>query len=71
MMDDKLKELTDLRGQVEGKAKDEAKTIIKEGVKGTRVGDPLVLLEEVEQQYERMKKLYQECIIDIDSDKNL
>jgi hypothetical protein len=66
LMEDKLKELTDIRGRIENKVKNEAKILVKESVKGTATGDVLVALEKAEKEYSRLKKLYEECVLDLD-----
>ena len=64
LLEEKLEELTDLRGQAEGRLKKAAKEEIREVVKGTAAGDALIRIEKVEKEYNRLKKLYEECTID-------
>lgn len=64
LLDEKLKELTDLRGRVESEIKDKAREKVMEITEGTKTGDALVMLEKAEKEFERLKKLYEECMID-------
>ncbi len=66
LLEEKFKELTDLRGMAEGKLKKVAKEHIREAVQGTDVGDVLVRLEKLESEYNRLKKLYEECVVEGD-----
>ena len=66
LLEDKLRELTDLRGQLEGKIKDKAKEEIRESVKGTPAGEVLAFVEKAEKEYARLKKLYEECTIEFE-----
>jgi|SRR3989338_5214449 len=69
MMEDKLKELTDLRGQAEGKIKENAREKVRESLKGTSTGEALAKIERVEKEYARIKKLYEKCIIEFSQKK--
>ena len=64
LMEDKLNELTDLKGQLASLAKGEANKQIKNAVAGTKTGEILVLMENGKKEYERLKKLYEKCILD-------
>ncbi len=64
MMEAKLRELTDVRAIVEGKAKGIAKDALRDAVSGTATGDLLVRAEKLESQYAKLKALYEECRID-------
>ncbi len=63
LLDEKLKELTDLKGKLQSIAKDKAKEGIREAVQGTATGDTLALIEKAEKEYGRLKKLYEECMV--------
>ena len=69
MMENKLKELTDLRGQAEGKIKENAREKVRESLKGTSTGEALAKIERVEKEYARIKKLYEKCIIEFSQKK--
>lgn len=71
LMEDKLKELTDLRGKLEGKAVDAVRSEIKSAVSGTVAGDILSAIEKAEKEYGRLKKLYEKCIIDLPKTKRV
>jgi hypothetical protein len=64
ILDEKLKELTDLKAKLESETKNKIKETIEEGVVGTTAGDTLIFMEKVEKEYEKLKKLYEECIIE-------
>ncbi len=66
IMEDKLKELTDVKAMLTEKAKEKGKEMIRESVEGTKTGDLLVRAQKLEEQYKKLKKLYEECQIDID-----
>ncbi len=61
--DKKLQELTDMRGAFESKAQDAAREKIKEAVRGTSAEAMLDSVEKAEKEYERLKKLYEECMV--------
>lgn len=69
LLDKKLKELTDIRGRIEGKVKDMAKEQVREALKGTATGEALALAEQAEKEYNRLKKLYEECMIEFEGNK--
>ncbi len=64
LLDKKLKELTDLRGRLESKAQGVAREKVRESVRGTPTGEMLALVEKAEKEYGRLKKLYEECIVE-------
>ncbi len=66
LLDKKLQELTDARGILESKAKDAARGEIREAVDGTSAGEMLALVEKAEKEYERLKKLYEECMVEFE-----
>ncbi|MDO8516185.1 MAG: alpha/beta hydrolase [bacterium] len=63
LMEEKLNELTNLKGQLEGKAKREVRELAKETIKGTPAEDIVVKLERAEKEYGRLKKLFEKCVI--------
>jgi predicted alpha/beta hydrolase family esterase/uncharacterized protein YoaH (UPF0181 family) len=69
LLDEKLEKLTDLKGAVEGKMQDKAKEKIRALVKGTSAGDILALVEATEKEYEKLKKLYEKCMMDLETNK--
>ncbi len=66
MMKDKLRELTDLKAMAKGKAVQKGKELARDLVSGTKTGDLLVRIEKAESQYNKLKKLFEECQVDID-----
>lgn len=65
-LEDKLEELTDLKGQLESKAKEKGNEIIKSKIKGTNTGKILERIEATQSEYNRLKKLFEQCKIDIE-----
>lgn len=66
LMKDKLRELTDLRAMAKEKTVEMGKELMRDLVTGTKTGDLLVSIEKAEAQYNKLKKLFEECQIDID-----
>lgn len=66
MMEEKLKELTDVKAMIKEKAIEKSKEAMRDAVSGTATGDLLVRAEKLEEQYKKLKALYEECQIDID-----
>lgn len=64
LLDKKLKELTDLKGVAKGMAEEKARDAIRDLAKVKPAGDVLVKLEQVEKEYQRLKKMYEECTIE-------
>jgi len=64
LLDKKLEELADLRGKLEGKAHSLAREKIREATQGTSTGDILALVEKAEKEYGRLKKLFDECMLE-------
>jgi hypothetical protein len=69
LMEDKLNELTDLKGQLADRTKDLAIEQIKDITAGTPAGKLLVFIENREQEYEKLKELYEKCITDLDLER--
>ncbi len=61
LLDKKLEELTDLRSKLETKVQDTAREKIRSAVQGTVAGKILLAVEKAEEEYERLKKLYEKC----------
>ncbi len=66
LLDQKLEELTDLKGFLEGKAEDKVREKIRETVQDTSAGEILTLIETAEKEYNRLKKLYEECLVEFE-----
>ncbi|MEK7538442.1 MAG: hypothetical protein AAB552_01230 [Patescibacteria group bacterium] len=66
LLEEKLKELTNVRGHLESKAKDIAKEAVRDTVKNSKAGDLLAAVEKAEKEYNRIKKLYEECVINFE-----
>ncbi|MEK7628736.1 MAG: hypothetical protein AAB421_04975 [Patescibacteria group bacterium] len=66
LLDAKLNELTDLRGQIEGRMQDTVRAEVRDRLRGTVMGDTLALIEVAEKEYGRLKKLHEECMLDFD-----
>ena len=64
LMEEKLNELTDLQGQIKDRAKEKLKDTIKEAISGTPEGEFLAMIEKKKEEYEKLKSLYEQCIID-------
>ena len=64
VLDNKLQEITDLKGAVASSVKDVAREKIKEAVQGTSAETILASLEKAEKAYEKLKKLYEECMVE-------
>ena len=65
MLEDKLHELTDLKGQLENKVKEAAKEKVRESIEGTLAGELMKRVEKAQGEYEKLKKLYKECKIEL------
>mgnify|MGYP001617518133 CR=1 FL=1 len=68
LMEEKLKELTDLRGQLESKAMEAARGAVKDAAKGTAAETALVAIERAEKEYARLKMLYEKCMIEVSAE---
>ncbi|OGF52268.1 hypothetical protein A3I27_01905 [Candidatus Giovannonibacteria bacterium RIFCSPLOWO2_02_FULL_43_11b] len=69
LMEDKLRELTDLRGQIESKAKEKAREKVRESLGGTSAGEVLAKIERAEKEYAQIKQLYEKCVIEFEKEK--
>lgn len=67
LMEEKLKELTDVKAVLAEQAKEKAKEAVRDAVSGTATGDLLVKAEKLEEQYKKLRALFEECQIDIDN----
>ncbi len=68
ILEEKLAELTDLRGKLEGRLKGMARDQLREAVKGTPAEQVLAAAEKAEKEYGRLKKLFEECMIEFKRD---
>lgn len=69
MMEDKLEEVADLKGQIESKAKEKAREKVRESLEGTSAGEVLAKIERAEKEYARLKQLYEKCVIEFEKKK--
>ncbi len=67
MMEEKLKELVDVQALVKENAIEKGKDVVRDAVTGSTTGDLLVRAQKLEEQYKKIKALYEECQIDIDN----
>lgn len=71
MMEDKLNELTDLRGQLESKSKEKIKEKTKEAIAGTVAEEIVERIERAKGEYEKFKRLYEECMVEFAAKKRI
>lgn len=71
LMDEKWEELTDLKGQLESKAKAKAREEIKEMVQGTSAAHMVASVENAEKEYTKFKQLYEKCMIELQNNKRV
>ncbi|OGZ48582.1 MAG: hypothetical protein A3C84_04285 [Candidatus Ryanbacteria bacterium RIFCSPHIGHO2_02_FULL_48_12] len=71
LMEEKLRELTDVRGQMESKLKEKAREEIREALAGTPAAKALALVERAEKEYARLEQLYNTCMIEFQTKKRL
>ncbi len=62
LMEDKFKELVDLKGQLEGKAKEKIREQVREAAKETPAAEILKRIEQAESEYKRFKALFEKCV---------
>lgn len=70
-MDQKMKELTDLEGKLKGKIKGSIKEAMEDAL---LIEEEKVILREIETakaEYEKIKALYEECIVDVEGGSKL
>lgn len=67
LLDEKLRELTDLKGRLKGKIEEKGRDMLREEVRGTPLEGTLALIEKAEKEYGRLTKLYEECMIECDA----
>ncbi len=67
MLDQKIKEVTDLKGKLESKTKGVAKDKVREILADTATGALLLSLEKAEKECNRIKKLFEECMISLNT----
>ncbi len=66
MMEAKLRELTDVKAMAKEKMIEMSKEKMRDAVSGTATGDLLVRAQKLEEQFNKLKKLFEECQIDVD-----
>src|SRR5205823_3645371 len=71
LMDRKLQEITDLRGQLEDKAKEMGREKIREALEESPAGELLALLEFGEKEYGRLERLFNECMMEFENKKRI
>ena len=69
LMDQKLEEITDLRGQLESRLKDTGQEKVRGALAGTPEGRLLALIEAGEKEYNRLKGLFDQCMIEFGNKK--
>ncbi|OGF62296.1 hypothetical protein A2662_00985 [Candidatus Giovannonibacteria bacterium RIFCSPHIGHO2_01_FULL_45_33] len=68
-MDAKFKELTDLEGRVKGKIKGTIKGVLEDALLTEGEKTILKKIESAKGEYEKLKALYEECIVDAETGK--
>lgn len=63
LMEEKMDELTDLKGQLTNLAKEKGKDTVKGAIAGTKAGDLLIFIEKRQKEYDKLKELYEKCIV--------
>ena len=69
LLDKKLEEITNFRGQLESKLKEVGREKIRETLTGTPEGKLLELIEAGEKKYARLKGLFEQCTLELEGDK--
>ncbi|HEV7702229.1 MAG TPA: Type 1 glutamine amidotransferase-like domain-containing protein [Candidatus Paceibacterota bacterium] len=69
LMEEKMEELTDLKGQLANLAKEKGKGVVKIAISGTKAGDVLIFIEKRQKEYDKLKELYEKCIAGIPKGK--
>ena len=64
MLQRKLDEMSDLRGKVESEITDASRRLLRDSLKGTAAGQVIATLDAAEKDYGRIKRLYEQCMID-------
>lgn len=70
LADAKFRELTDLKGQLQSRAEEKGREILRQAVSGTRAGKILANVEKAEAEYQKLKKLLSECEFEFSKKKN-
>ncbi len=68
LMGDKLKELTDVRSQLKSAVESKLRDKIRDSTKGTERSLVLAKIEKAEQEYKKLKELFEKCLL---SDENM
>jgi putative hydrolase of the HAD superfamily len=71
LLDQKLEELTDLKGRAKNYAESKVREGIRSAAEGSAAGELLALAEQAEKEYGRLKKLYEECITETGSGRKI
>lgn len=66
LLQDKWDELTDLKGRLKSKVEEQAREGVRQAIKGTVAGDMLAIIEKAEAEYGRLKKLYEQCMLEFE-----
>jgi ADP-ribose pyrophosphatase YjhB (NUDIX family) len=69
LMEEKLKDLTDLKSRLASLAKEEASKQLKKAIKNTEAENLLTLIENIKKEYEQVKELYEKCIMELSVQK--
>lgn len=70
-MDEKLNELTDLKGKLQEMVKGMVREKIRESARETSAGKILALIETAEKEYGRLKKLFEKCVLEPKTSKQV
>lgn len=71
LMEEKLEELTDLKGQLTYLAKEKTIEQVKNITEETKTGKLISFIENREEEYEKLKELYEKCITDLKKTKKV
>jgi len=71
LMNKKLEEVTDLKAQLQDKLKESGREMVREQLSGTPEGATLALIETGEKEYNRLKGLFEECLLEFDAKKKI
>ncbi len=62
LMEEKLNEITDLKGQFTAMAENKAHEKMRKVIRDTKADSLMKVIENAQKEYERLKKLYEECM---------
>jgi hypothetical protein len=66
LMEQKLEEITDLKGMLVGKVQDAAREKVSQALEGTSAGAALERLKRAEAAYGKLTKMYEECMVEFE-----